>query len=244
MVTTGLLWIDKMSTDFTHWPFLPTLIRLALAVGCGLFVGLEREHRGKAGVRTFGLAALLGCLGGLSGDSYAILAMVFLIVAVCFLNARQFVLHQTLGLTTSIALIIVGFAGILSGQGHTFTLVAVTIITAALLAWKVPISGFVVELRDLELRSAILLAILTFIIYPVLPSHAVDPWGLIEPQSSWMTVILIAAIGFVNYVLWKIYGPRGIDAQLSRCPDCGARLACEADLERVSSRYLLSVPPG
>ena len=26
-----------------------------------------------------------------------------------------------------------------------------------------------------------------------------------------MTVILIAALGFVNYVLWKIYGPRGID---------------------------------
>jgi hypothetical protein len=59
-----------------------------------------------------------------------------------------------------------------------------------------------------------------------------------------MMVILIAAIGFVNYIQWKIYGPRGIDAQLSRCPDWGAHLACEADLERVSSRYLLSVPPG
>jgi hypothetical protein len=59
-----------------------------------------------------------------------------------------------------------------------------------------------------------------------------------------MMVILIAVIGIVNYILWKIYRSRGIDAQLSRCPDWGARLACEADLERVSSRYLLSVLPG
>lgn len=82
---------------------------------------------------------------------------------------------------------------------------------AALLAWKQPISGFVVGLSEPELRSAILLAILSFLIYPVLPTQAVDPWGLIEPQGTWVTVLLIAALGFINYVLWKVYGPRGID---------------------------------
>ena len=93
--------------------------------------------------------------------------MIFLGVLVCFLNWRQLKLHQTLGLTTSVALLIVGFAGVLSGQGHTFTPVAVVVITAALLAWKQPISGFAVGLSDIELRSAILLAILSFIIYSV-----------------------------------------------------------------------------
>jgi uncharacterized membrane protein (DUF4010 family) len=58
--------------------------------------------------------------------------MVFLGVMVCFLNWRQLKLHQTLALTTSAALLIVGFAGVLCGQGHTFTPVAVAIITAAL----------------------------------------------------------------------------------------------------------------
>ena len=46
-----------------HWAFLPTLVRLALALGTGAFVGLEREHRGKAGARTFTFASLIGCLG-------------------------------------------------------------------------------------------------------------------------------------------------------------------------------------
>ena len=62
-----------------------------------------------------------------------------------------------------------------------------------------------------EVRSAILLGILTFIIYPVLPSHPFDPWGLVEPQSNWASVIIIAAIGFVNYILMKWLGPRGME---------------------------------
>jgi uncharacterized membrane protein (DUF4010 family) len=66
-------------------------------------------------------------------------------------------------------------------------------------------------LSDVELRSAILLAILSFIVYPVLPAQPVGPYGLIQLQETWATVLLIAALGFVNYVLWKIYGPRSID---------------------------------
>ena len=48
----------------SHWPFVPVLTRLGLAVAIGLFIGLEREHHGKNGVRTFALTALLGCFTG------------------------------------------------------------------------------------------------------------------------------------------------------------------------------------
>ena len=30
-------------------------------------------------------------------------------------------------------------------------------------------------------------------------------------KPVWLTVILVAGIGFVNYVLWKIYGTRGVE---------------------------------
>ena len=197
--------------DLTHWPYFATLLRLGLAVGTGLFVGLEREHRGKAGARTFAFAALLGCLGGLTGDAFAILSLVMLSMFVGFLNWRRIHLRQSLALTTSAALLIVGYAGVLCGKGHTFTPVAVTAITAALLAWKQPLTGFATGLTQAELRSAILLVLLSFVVYPVLPEHAGDPWNLIEPRSTWATVILVAALGFVNYLLWKIYGSRGIE---------------------------------
>jgi MgtC family len=125
----------------SHWAFLPTLVRLALALGTGAFVGLEREHRGKAGARTFTFASLIGCWEDFL-DSYALLAIILIGLFVCFLNFREWRLHQNLLLTTSAALIIVGYCGVLCGKGHTFTPVATAVITAALLAWKQPITGF------------------------------------------------------------------------------------------------------
>ena len=81
--------------------------------------------------------------------------------------------------------------------------------TAALLAWKEPISGFVHVLSVKELRAAILLAVLTCVILPALPAEPVDPWGLVEPRSNWASVVLIAGIGFVNYILLRLLGPGG-----------------------------------
>jgi uncharacterized membrane protein (DUF4010 family) len=63
-------------------------------------------------------------------------------------------------------------------------------------------------LSDLELRSAILLAILSFIIYPVLPTHAIDSWGLIEPQTMRMSQIqkTAAVYGFVHFEMASATG--------------------------------------
>ena len=72
-------------------------------------------------------------------------------------------------ITTSAALFITAFAGLLAGQGHTFTPSALGIATAALLAWKEPLAGFSHALTEAEFRSAILLAMLAFVAYPVLP---------------------------------------------------------------------------
>jgi uncharacterized membrane protein (DUF4010 family) len=62
----------------------------------------------------------------------------------------------------------------------------------------------------MELRAAILLAILAFVVYPRLPTTAIDPWGLVQPRAAWVAVILIAAIGFGNYVLLKAFGTKGV----------------------------------
>ncbi|HZZ58129.1 MAG TPA: DUF4010 domain-containing protein [Opitutaceae bacterium] len=194
-----------------HWPFAQVLTRLALAVAVGVLVGLEREHNQKTGVRTFALTALLGCLGGMMGTTFAAIATGYFALAAVGMGYRSLIQTQRLGLTTSAALVIVGFAGILVGQGHVFTPAAAGIITAALLAWKQPISKFAIRLSDEEVRSAILLAILSFIVFPVLPNHPVDRWGLIDPRENWASVIIIAGIGFINYILMKSLGARGME---------------------------------
>lgn len=194
-----------------QWPHVLILSRLTLALALGLFVGLERQRRGKeAGVRAFAFTSLMGCLGGLLGDAYALTSLGLLGIPLFFLNWQRLRAHQTIELTTSVALLLTGFIGILCGKGHELTPVVVAIAAASLLTWKERITDFAVGLTDVELRSAILLAILTFIIYPLLPAEAVDPWGLIDARGSWTTIILIAGIGFVNYICWKLYGKRGI----------------------------------
>jgi uncharacterized membrane protein (DUF4010 family) len=203
--------MDGLPTAVAFAP-VPTLARLVLALAVGLFVGLEREHRGKeAGLRTFGFTGLLGALGGLLGNSFALVTLALLGILIGFLNWKALRADQGAELTTSAALLVTGFAGVLCGLGHTFTPVAVGVISAALLAWKEPLAGFSIGLSEEELRSAILLAILAFVVYPILPDHPVDPWGLFVPRTAWATVILIAAMGFVSYVLLRLYGTRGIE---------------------------------
>jgi uncharacterized membrane protein (DUF4010 family) len=203
--------IVDLAMQARSWPFVTVLARLGLAVTIGVFVGLEREHRGKAGARTFALTALLCCLAGLDGGVLIPIAMGFVAITVALMNVRRMSGGSKPAQTTSIALAVVAFCGVLCGQGHVFTPVAGGVTTAALLACKEPLTGFVHVLTVKELRAAILLAILTCVVLPALPAHPVDRWGLIEPQSNWASVVLIAGIGFVNYILLRLLGPRGME---------------------------------
>jgi MgtC family len=165
-----------MIPDFPAWPYVPTLARLSLAMAIGLLIGIERERRDKvAGIRTFAFASLLGAVGGLLGQAFALLALALLGVMVVLLNVETIRAGEGTEMTTSVALLVTAFAGVLAGLGHTFTPTVLGIATAALLAWKQPLSGFSRALTESELRSAILLAILAFVIYPVLPQGSIDP---------------------------------------------------------------------
>ncbi len=195
-----------------YWIPLDVLGRLVLALGVGLLVGLEREWRGKeAGLRTFGLVSLLGALGGLLGTPYALVCIALVGILVVFLNIQGIRADNGTELTTSTALLVVFLTGVLCGLGHRVTPVAVSVVTAGLLSWKERLAEFGHKLTAQELRSAILLGILAFAVYPVLPDHSIDPWGLIAPRAAWLTVLLIAGIGFANYILWKVFGTRGIE---------------------------------
>ena len=83
--------------------------------------------------------------------------------------------------------------------------------SAALLAWKVRLAGFSPGSTATELPSAIPLGIQAFIVYPVLPEASPDPWRAGRAGCRRLTVILIAAIGFVNHTLLKLDRARGLE---------------------------------
>jgi uncharacterized membrane protein (DUF4010 family) len=204
--------LDFTSLPHADWPYFDILVRLALSLALGLLIGLERERRRKeAGLRTFGFICLLGAMASAVGGGYGVLALALVGMLTMVLNFQSLRANQGAELTTSAAMLITCMAGILCGLGLTIAPAAVMVSTTALLAWKERLSGFSMGLTEGELRSALLLAILAIVIYPALPRGAIGPWHLIEPRATWVTVILIAGMGFVNYILWKIYGNRGTE---------------------------------
>jgi len=118
--------------------------------------------------------------------------------------------NRSLEITTSVALLVTYCLGVLVGIGHVFAPVAISILMTLLLAWKTELAAFAQGLKVHEIRSAVMLGLLTFVIYPLLPDRFVDPWNLLNPKTAWLTIIIVAAISFVNYVLLKVYSTRGL----------------------------------
>ena len=186
-------------------------IKIAMALAVGMLVGFERESASKdVGIRTFGLTALLGALNVLIAPAYGIVAMAGVIVLIAFLNARSMRSNGSLELTTSAALLVTYALGVLVGLGHTFTPVAAAILMTLLLAWKAELRKFAGGVSMEELRGAVLLGLIGLVIYPVLPDRFIDRWELVNLRQAWVSVVVIASIAFVNYVLLRLYSTRGL----------------------------------
>jgi uncharacterized membrane protein (DUF4010 family) len=54
---------------------------------------------------------------------------------------------------------------------------------------------------------------MTFLLLPVLPDRAIDPWGALNPAEVWVLAIVLAAVSFVGYIAVRVLGEhRGIAA--------------------------------
>ena len=193
--------------------FPPDLValRLAVALAIGMLVGFERESASKdVGIRTFGLVAMLAAVAVMVSMAFCLTAMAGVIVLIVLFNLRTMTSNGSLEITTAAALLVTYALGALVGLGHSFTPVAGAILMTLLLAWKVELRRFAGGVTLDELRGAVLLGLIGLVIYPALPDRFVDPWQLVNLREAWVTVVVIAGISFVNYVLLRLYGSRGL----------------------------------
>jgi uncharacterized membrane protein (DUF4010 family) len=80
------------------------------------------------------------------------------------------------------------------------------VITAAVLAYKQPLHGIVGKIGWDDVFAGLRLMLATFIVLPLLPDRAVDPWGALNPYSLWLLVLLIAGLSLVGYVATRLLG--------------------------------------
>jgi uncharacterized membrane protein (DUF4010 family) len=193
------------------FPPFEVATKIAIALAIGLLVGLERQWSQKdVGVRTFSITALLGCLSVLVSMQLAAICLAGVIILVAFLNGRSLLVDRSLEMTTSVALVVTFILGGLAGQGHLFTPTTAAILMTMLLAWKTELQRFAGDLKLSEIRGAVLLGLIGFVIYPLLPNRFIDNWHLLNPRQSWLIVIIVAGLGFANYVLLRIFSNRGL----------------------------------
>lgn len=200
-----------------------TIRRLSIALAIGLLIGLERgwqaraENEGErtAGLRTHALAALLGGVWGaltapFGGVGVVALAIAFavLVAVVTVFRYREAIHDESFGATTVVALMLCFGLGALAVTGQEVAAAAAAVATTVLLAFKQPLHGWVKRLTWLELRSALTLLAMSFILAPVLPDHPIDPWGAVNPQELWLLTVLIGVISFAGYVAVKLVGDR------------------------------------
>ncbi|UOE47747.1 DUF4010 domain-containing protein [Mucilaginibacter sp. SMC90] len=200
-----------MDHEFLHIPAGPIALKMAVAICIGMLIGMERKWSHKeAGVRTFAIISLLGMLSSIVGENMITMAMISVFLLVIATNTRSLLTGRTLEITTSAALIVNYILGVLVGLGHIFTPVAGAIVMTMLLALKSELNRFAGGLQLSEIRSAILLGLIGFVIYPIMPDRYVDHWELFNPSDAWVSIIAIAGIGFVNYVLLRIFSTGGL----------------------------------
>ena len=196
------------------------LERLLLALAIGLLIGVERgwqEREGKdgsraAGVRTF---ALIGMLGGLSAllspsDGYYFLGCALLAFAgsLALFEWREAQASNSSSATGMIAGLLAFVLGAFAVRGDMVVAGASGIAATVILAERQALHAFVANLKWTELRSALILLVMSFVVLPIAPDHAVDPWGALNPRQLWLMVVVIAALSYVGYVCVRLAGER------------------------------------
>jgi uncharacterized membrane protein (DUF4010 family) len=197
-----------------------TLSTLALSLGLGLLVGLQRERKGEplAGIRTFALITLLGTLGALLGDTLGPAAATWIIaagaVAIAVLLATGGLIksrspdqHHDIGLTTEIAALVMYALGAYLVEGDQKAAIVVGGAVALLLHWKAPLHGFVQKMGDADVSAIMQFVLVALVIFPVLPNRDMGPYGVLNPFKIWLVVVLIVGMSLAGYVLSKFLPP-------------------------------------
>ncbi len=226
--------------------------RLSIALAIGLLIGLERgwtsrdESEGEraAGLRTHGLAGLLGGVWGAIVQPYGGAGVVALAITLVFIGAligvyryRENVHDETFGATTVVAASLAFSLGAFAVIGDIQAAAAAAVATTAILALKGFLHGFVKRITWDELRSGLALLAMSFILLPVLPNRAIDPWQAVNPFELWLMTVLIGVISFVGYVAVRIIGYRRGVAIAGMAGGLASSTAATAAMSRLAREH-------
>ena len=206
---------------------LDLISRLALALGIGLLIGLERGWRTRgarpgsraAGIRTFAISGLLGgivaavvqAVGGVTSLGGGIVlgsAFVVHAIVIALFSRAENAAAGIFSATTAVAAMLTFALAAYAVLGDPRIAAGGAVAAAGVLAMREELHGWVQKLTWPELRSGLVLLAMTFIALPVLPDEPVGPLGGVNPREVWLIAIVLAAVSFLGYAAVKYFGAR------------------------------------
>lgn len=196
---------------------LELLQRVGLAAAIGLLIGIERGWQEReardggrvAGIRTFTLIGTLGGIAALLPGSMS-LGLCFLAFALPFGFFEWQRANKTgdMSVTGFVAAMVTFALGAYATHGNMKVAAAGAVVTAAVLAERQLLHGFLQRLTWIELRAALLLLVMTVVLLPVLPDRALDPWDALNPHQIWLMTVLVGVVSYVGYIAVRVAGER------------------------------------
>ena len=202
---------DSLAAASTPGPSAPVL-RLAVALGIGLLIGLERERRKgsapvAAGIRTFALAALVGGLGALlpgTGVFVVSAAAIAALALVAYARSSK----ADPGLTSEVALLVTFLLGGLAMRDPALAS-GVGVVVTVLLAARGWLHRFVRSVLDEdEVHDALVFAAAALVVLPLAPDRGFGPFGALNPRTLWRLAVLVMAVSGAGYVAVRMLGAR------------------------------------
>ncbi len=201
--------------------------RLALALGIGLLIGLERGWRARgarpgsraAGIRTFAISGLLGgvigalaqAAGGaasLAGGLVLGLAFATHSIIIALFSRDENLAAGIFSVTTAVAGMLTFALGAYAVLGDMRIAAGVAVAATGVLALREELHGWVRKITWPELRSGLVLLAMSFIGLPILPDEAIGPFGGVNPREVWIIAIVLAGVSFLGYAAVKYFGVR------------------------------------
>jgi len=188
-------------------------VALAVALGAGLLIGLDRERRkgegddrAAAGLRTFMVTALAGAIGQILSFQLAavVLVAVAMLAGLSYWRSRS----QDPGLTTEVALLATALIGMLAVPQPALAAGA-AVVLAVVLASRDRLHRFATQwLSEAEMHDALMLAALLLILLPLLPVQPLSWLGGLSPRRMLTLLVVILAMQALSHVAQRLLGSR------------------------------------
>ena len=207
-----ILIIRSENFQLTQFEFL---MRMLVAVGIGLVIGLEREYSHSnqkeifAGLRTLSIIAVMGFTSALLNIlihpwlfTIGLISVVVMVALSYWISASK----GEIGSTSEFATIFTYLLGGLTLLGYIEVSLSLTVILVVLLSLKIKFQNIVGQINQEELYAFISFVVISLLILPFLPDQNFGPYDVINPREVGWIIVLTSGIGFIGYILMKFLG--------------------------------------